>query len=264
MRRAVVTLAALAAAFATGTRHVRAQARGPSHAEIREDGMHIPSTGRRDRMELAMEEASERAEADRIALRDPAERARRFAELEAILRRVPGRFRIEGRIERPTGQWEKTGGDVKGIADCSAVGGSIGLNCIINASWPVVDGATGGAPPGPGDAIPSKPPSEQLDAMHPAVLFIGLNIDPPGLRAMMVTADTMAFNWVGHLQDGGVNLTRPDRCWTDVRCYRTFRLSAGPEGTTVSIELRAGIYTLSFVLHPDPEATPTKPMKTLN
>lgn len=262
MRRAVVTLAALAAAFPTG--YVPAQARGPSYAETRENGMQISGTSRRERMQLAMEELSQLAEEDRIALRDPAERARRFAELEAILQRIPGRYRIEGRIERPTGLWEKTGGDIKGIADCAAVGGGIGLNCIINASWPVVDEATGSAPPGPGEAIPSKPASEQLDVMRPAVLVVGLTVDPPGLRAMMVTADTMAFNWVGYLQDGGVNLTRPDRCWTDVRCYRTFRLDAEPDGSKVSFELKAGPYTLSFELHPDPGAKPTQPMKTLN
>ena len=99
--------------------------------------------------------------------------------------------------------------------------------------------------------------------MRPAVLVIGMNIDPPGLRAMMVTADSLAFNWVGYLQGNGVNLTRPGRCWSDVRCYRTFQLSSGPDSSSTSFVLVAGGYTISMTMHPEPDATPAKALEPL-
>src|SRR5690606_14975595 len=201
-----------------------AQARGPSHAQTRQEGQHI--TSRSEMREEEMRKAAELAEQDRIALLDPAERARRFAALDAILQRLAGRFRIEGRIQMGvpgTGPSR----EVKGVADCSAVGGSAALNCILHATWPIVEPLQRipGLLPGMGP----PPASEQLGTMRPAVLLVGRNIDPPGLRAMIVTADTLAFNWVGFLDEAGVNLTRPSRCWTDVRCYRTFQITAQPD-----------------------------------
>lgn len=256
-RRATIVPGLLAAAFALHPGDASTQARGPSHSQTRDQGMHI--AGRTERRELMLEEAMELAEAERIALLDPAERARRLAVLEDILRRLPGRFRIEGQIERPGQLGVQYKGKVTGLADCSAVGDSVGLNCIINASWPVIDPIL----PGPIDRISAEPPSQQLNAMRPAVLVVGLNMDPPGLRGMIVTADTLASTWVGTLGQDGVNLARSSRCWADVRCYRTFEVRSPPEDDVMSFVFKAGAYTINFNLHPDPEASATRPMKPL-
>lgn len=235
---------------ALGPVNAHPQARGPSHAQIRQEGQHIAS--RSQLREEEMRKAAELAEEDRIALLDPAERARRFSELDAILQRLTGRFRIEGRIQAGvpgTGPSR----EVQGVADCSAVGGSVGLNCLLHATWPIVEPLMA---PGRFALLGPPPASEQLRTMRPAVLLIGRNIDPPGLRAMMVTADTLAFNWVGFLDEEGVNLTRPSRCWTDVRCYRTFQISVKPDNGVPAFVLKAGALTINLTMHPDPDAVP--------
>src|SRR5690606_14975023 len=126
VRLAANILGLLAVVMVTqGSIKSHAQARGPSHAQTRQEGQHI--TSRSEMREEEMRKAAELAEQDRIALLDPAERARRFAALDAILQRLAGRFRIEGRIQMGvpgTGPSR----EVKGVADCSAVGGSAALN----------------------------------------------------------------------------------------------------------------------------------------
>lgn len=231
-----------------GPVNAHAQARGPSHAQTRQEGQHITSPS--ELREEQMRQAAELAEQERIALQDPAERARRFTELDAILRRLAGRFRVEGNIQQGrVGTGPR--GNIRGVADCSRVGDSASLNCIINATWPIIEPI----PPGP-PRIEPPPPSEQLGMMRPAVLVIGLQIDPPGLRAMMVTADTVAYNWVGYLDGQGVNLTRPGRCWANVRCYRNFRIAAEPDGSVTSFVLHAGAYTITLAMHADAAALP--------
>lgn len=253
MRRATPALAALLAVLALASGDARPQARGPSYHEIREEGQHITSAWELEQM--AEREAREEAEKERIALLDPAVRAERFARLDALLRRLPGRFRIEGRIEQKLALTTRTR-PATGMADCTAVGESTGLNCIINASWLVVE------EPLPGIFNPYPLPSEHLNTMQPGVLVVGFNRDPPGLRAMLVTADTLAHNWVGVLGGAGADLKRAKPCeWTDVRCYESLELVTGPDDPLVSFVLTFRNYTIRLTLHPDPEAVAGKPAK---
>lgn len=253
--RLVTAIVLLVAAMLPVSDAAYSQARGPSRAKTRAKGQHI--TGGPAVREEERQQTLEEAELDRIALLDPAERAGRFERLQAVLGRFPGRHRIKGRITLHLGYNEQHR-EITGVADCSMVGSGTGVNCILNATWPLVD------LPGQGRNSSMPTYSERLRTMLPAVLVIGLNVDPPGLRAMMVTADSLAFNWTGFLDGEGVTLTRPTRCWEDIRCYRSLQIVPAASGNVTSLVLKPTmLYTLSLDLHPEAGATPRAPLKPL-
>ncbi len=263
IRSYFVPLLSLAAAL-LGSGDAHSQARGPSHKETREKGKHIVSS--REFIELKRQQAREQEEQERIALLNPAIRAESLARLDAFLRILPGRYRIDGRIVRemdveigggvsgaPRSMAPVTrSGAVTGIADCSAVGDGVGLNCIISASWPIFDKAVRSKIPLSNPMYnllnPPRTFSEQLNTMHPSVLVVGLSKDPPRIRSMLVTADTLAHNWVGKLDGNSAKLTRPGPCLTAVRCYQTFEIVAEPDGDIVSFNLYGAQGTVAITL----------------
>lgn len=247
-----------------------AQARGLSYWQGQEDGRHIESAA--ERRLVAEQQAQEQAEQERIELLDPAVRARKFEELHAFLRRLPGRFRIEGRVEGvltvtiggPSSSGPLSFGSVArsrkitGIADCAAIGAGVGLNCIMTATWPILEDPVGGRmamsmPP---------PPSEALGTMRPAVLVLGLNEEPPGIRALMVTADTLAHQWTGKLVDTSAKLLRSSPC-VGVRCHQMLEITSVPDSDLMSFVFRAGGLTMTITLHPDQHAELAKPVKPM-
>ncbi len=247
----------LAASLASGVVH--AQARGPAAEEIQQHGQDILS-GREKRAAAAVqsrERAMEAARKEREESADPVLRASRLAELDTWFRRIPGRFRIYGHIQKPAGP-EGSGvlsDKVTGVADCTGIGAGVGVQCILTATWRTLEPGVGspGAPP---------PESEMLRTMSPGVLVLSLNLDPPGIRAQFVDAEGLAHIWVGKLAGSTARANRVNRILGG-RPLRTLLVSADPDSEVVTFEIRSGSITLTISMHRDPEARAEKRIKTL-
>jgi hypothetical protein len=198
---------------------------------------------------------------------DEATRAIRLAELKTWIKRVPGRFRIEGHVEK-MGRGGLIKGKVSGVADCSSVGEGAGAQCIFNAAWPVID-----MPDLPFDSLMSgairrPPPSEAIRSFRPALLALGLDPALSEVRAMMVTDDSIAHTWAGRLTANTVKANRLTGCREvqlpdppDFRCFQPLELVAEPESDIVTIVMRTAGVTLRLTLRRDPEARAKRPMK---
>jgi hypothetical protein len=245
-----------------------AQARGPSAKQIEEEGKQVQSMLEIQRQEWERDWGPETRAREREEMRqDAALSASRLAEADAFLRRLTGRFRIEGRIERkmqagfvtgdPLMPYGRTAGllpksaKVAGVADCSAIGEGAGVNCVISASWPAFDRTV----PPPScrpltrnafcDLLnPAYTAAEQLDTMRPAVLMLGLDTDPPLLRGMLQT-----------------------QVCTTLRCYLEFGITAVPDSEVVTLTLHQTLIwqvTITLTMHRDPNVqleSELKPMK---
>jgi hypothetical protein len=197
---------------------------------------------------------------------DAATHAAKLAELKIWIRRIPGRFRIEGRIER-MGGGGLVGAKVSGVADCDGVGQGGGVRCIFNAMWPLIDAVSrpAGKAAGP---IQSPSPSEALRSFRPAVLVLGVDPQVSELRALMVTDDSLAHTWGGRLTANTVKANRLTGCRNipppdpqDNRCFQPLELIAEPGREIVTIAMQSVGVTLKLVMQRDPEARPVKPMK---
>lgn len=198
---------------------------------------------------------------------DEATRTTRVAQIQTWIRRIPDRFRIEGQVER-MGAGGLIKGKISGIADCAPVGEGLGVQCILNATWPVVDAADasfGGLMSG---AIPRPSPSEALRSFHPALLVLGIDPQLAEVRAVLVTDDSIAHTWAGRLDADTLRAIRLTGCRDipppepqDFRCFQPLELIAEPESRVVTIILRSAGITLRLEMHRDPEAQAKKPMK---
>jgi hypothetical protein len=287
MNRYPVVLTMLLVACMPVSTDTSAQARGPSATQIQESGQRIESRMKLRRQEWEKEWGTQARESKRAEMhRDPALRAATIAGMQTFLRRLTGRFRIAGKIERHMAIGVLTGdssipfitvpgtrtGDVTGIADCGAVGKGAGVNCIISASWPVIDKTV--TPKNcnkyPDDPVcvfldPPQTAGEQLDTMRPAVLVLGLNADQPEIRAMLVTADTLANEWAGPLNGDIAKLLQTAPC-TSMLCYERLNIVAEPGGSVVSIVLQQTFFwsvTITLSMHRDPEAQLQKKLKPM-
>lgn len=116
-------------------------------------------------------------------------RARKLAELESWLRRLTGKFHIEGK------RWNSTGGsDVRGTAECFAVGDGPGASCVISAGWK----------PRKEPAKRDQRGEELQHAVRPQSLVFGLAPDKMEIRVTHV--DTFAVRMRGFLLDDAVIL----------------------------------------------------------
>ena len=111
---------------------------------------------------------------------DADSRARKLAEMEAWLRRLVGKFRIEGE------RWstDRRSLQVRGTADCFAIGSGPGVSCVISAAW--------------------KAGKETDSAVRPQVLLFGF--DPGALEIRVTHVDSLAAGMRGFLLDGSVIL----------------------------------------------------------
>lgn len=244
---------------------VHAQARGPSAEEILQNGQDILS-GREVRQaaaQQAREQALQKAEEERQELLDPAVRARRLEELDTWFRRIPGRFRIEGQIESLQYVFEaqtytRVGDKVTGVADCTGIGEGVGVQCILTATWRTIEiNMPAFIPP-----APPPPPSEMLRTFSPAVLVLGWNLDPPGIRAQMVNADSLSHTWAGQLKETTATANRLNRS-LPARNIQQLQIIAEPDSEVLTVILHAGAITLTLTMYPDAEARVEKPIKTL-
>lgn len=228
-----------------------AQARGPDAEEVRENGQEILS--RRER---------ERLEAEQEANMDEATRALRIEEMSTWLRRLPGRYRIKGEARLGLDI-----GSVDGIADCAGVGDGPGVNCIINAKWPLL--------PYLQDPMITKPSTHEfLNTMRPSVLVFGMSLDPPRGISLMVMGDSVVLDWSGKLEQDTLHQTPDHRC-TD-RCVGKFNVTAVAGSELVTFEMLVfnpdydkfdrpdGVWShITFRMERDPDARPRKPLKAL-
>jgi hypothetical protein len=219
---------------------------------------YVPRLTRSESLQLQRERALEE-------VFDDATRATKLAELQTWIRRIPGRFQVEGRVER-LGPGGPVGGKVSGVADCAGVGEGAGVQCIFNATWPVIDG--GSLSFGPNAPIPRPTPSEALRTFRPALLALGLDPALSEVRALMVTDDSFAHTWAGRLSADTLRAQRLTGCRDppiidapDFRCFQPLELTAEPESSSVTMVLRSSGITITLAMRRDPEARPEKPMK---
>jgi hypothetical protein len=196
---------------------------------------------------------------------DDAARASKVAETETWIRRIPGRFHIEGRVER-MGPGGLIAGKIRGVADCAGVGEGVGVQCIFNASWPIIDASS--SPIGGGGGIPTPSPSEAIRAFHPALLVLGLDPALAEVRALLVTDDSIAHTWAGRLTANTLRANRLTGCRDfpaasppDFRCFQPLELIAEPDSEMVTIILRSAGITLRIAMRRDAEARAEKKMK---
>lgn len=208
----------------------------------------------------------QRAQALEVVL-DDATRATRLAETETWIRRIPGRFRIEGRVER-MGAGGPVGGKVSGVADCAGVGEGVGVQCIFNAMWPIIDASFPSAGALMNGPIPKPSPSEALRSFRPALLVLGLDPALAEVRALLVTDDSIAHTWAGRLTANTLRANRLTGCREfpasdppDPRCFQPLELIAEPDSDIVTIILRSAGITLRIAMRRDAEARAEKPMK---
>lgn len=231
-RAAIVLLVALLSAG-----DASAQDRGPSAQERR-----------------ALALASEATKRERAA--DPAARAARMAELDAWLRRLVGRFRMDGDVKRYAGHHAGNKRDgcipragyitddscgyhffrsAHGSGDCVGVGNGPGIHCVFNVPWPRFIHES---------PIPRRPPEEKWlgsGTLDPAVLMFGLDPDSLGIRYMLVGSQSIAIEATGVLE--GDTLTFKTRCpneggqYNESNCSSKFWIVASPDGQTITINL---------------------------
>ncbi len=302
-RPATYAVALLAAATTLECSSAHAQARGPSVQETRENGQYVePDAGVRPPtrlvygwMDVPIGEPApdvELAALGPAGVLDEAQRRARLAALETWFRRLPGRYRIDGvieaavivRIEVIKGNQPETllkfttfKEKVSGVADCTAVGEGVGVQCILNATWPTL----------PDIPMFGPPAHEQLNTLQPAMLVMGLNLDPPGVRALLVTDDSIAHTWAGALTDDILTADRLTDCAEnqsgEYRCLQPLQIVVPPDCGIVTIILRRTTksdpprempydsrrwltrprpLSITLTMYPDPEAKPEKPMPT--
>jgi hypothetical protein len=123
--------------------------------------------------------------------RDADARASQLEEMEGWLRRLKGKFRIEGR------RWysKRTDMQVLGTADCFGIGSGPGVSCLISAEWKPDEKSGKGK-------NPAKVPDA---AIRPQILLFGL--DPGAMQIRVTHVDAIAVALQGILQDGVVILS---------------------------------------------------------
>lgn len=273
-----------------------AQARGPSASEIQKFGTPTKGPGERERvlpwviaqavadqygiesdnMDPDMRYVPDKGlvlqkGAEQIVLNPPvddvldgAARAQQLAQQQVWLRRMMGRFRIDGVIKSAGSA--NTGaavvpallsGEVSGVADCDGIGEGAGVNCIFNATWPVIDlnvSRIGMAPS----------PSERLNIFRPAMMVLGFNPDTAEVRALLVTDDSLGHTMAGRLTEDALSARRQTACRVTYPfdpCVQVLRVVAEPESEMVTIVLGSGVTTIKLVMYRDPDARPEEPMK---
>jgi hypothetical protein len=253
MKSAYLMLVAIAAVLVPVLS--RAQAHGPTAQEVQANGQDIP--GARERRQQIWAERAQLAVAEQQASLDETTRTARLAELDTWLRRLPGRFRIDGRIDLLMQPNAVRTRDFDGVADCKEIGDGVGLHCILNAKWPVIEDQPSMVAMGP---TPKKTPSAQLDTMQPAVLVLGLDLGRPGIRAMMVNADSIAHTWSGPLRENTARADRLNRCLQSM-CLQPLELIAEPDSRDIAIVLHSGRLTITLTMIRDADARAEKPIK---
>jgi len=143
--------------------------------------------------------------------------------------------------------------DIDGVADCKEIGEGIGLHCILNARWKHVI-----EDPIPITAMLSDPsmkkfPSEELNTLQPAVLVLGLDLDRPGIRAMLVDVESFSHLWSGPLQASTAHANRLNRCLPG-KYLQSMEIIAEPDSQDIAIVLHGGRYTITLTLIRDPDA----------
>jgi hypothetical protein len=121
---------------------------------------------------------------------DAAARAAKLAEMEGWLRRLKGKYRIEGH------RWNKGArSQVLGTADCFGIGSGPGVSCVISADWKSRKEA----------GTERNPKTVQNAAIRPQILLFGL--DPGAMEIRVTHVDSIAVEMRGILQDGAVMLS---------------------------------------------------------
>jgi hypothetical protein len=195
---------------------------------------------------------------------DDATRTIKLAELKTWIRRIPGRFRIEGRVEK-IGMGGPIGARVSGVADCASVGEGFGVHCIFNATWPIIDTPVISFEALMNGPIPRPPPSEALRSYRPALMVLGLDPALAEVRAVLVTDDSIAHTWAGRLNANTLRASRLTGCREiqppDHRCIQPLEIIAEPQSDIITIVLRSAGITIKLAMRRDPEARAKKPMK---
>lgn len=186
-----------------------------------------------------------------------AARAKKLAEMELWLRRLPGKFRIDGTYTNSGGS-----SPASGTANCFGVGDGPGVSCVVAATWKAPKQSLG-KNPGFDKALDS--------AFQPVVLLFG--IDPDTLEIRVTLYDFRAVPLRGFLVNGAVILedrSPPQRLLVAAQLFVGEGISSATYswlGTRVAVTSGGGLdmkfllgaAELDLQLHREPQVDTARP-----
>lgn len=242
----------------------QAQARGPSYKQIRQEGAVIGSAEIREEqqwLEARIKAAAEQEleDQERLALQDPDYRFRKFADLEQFLEVMPGRYRIESRVQYlssvsapevrysdsdmgpvPTlvqgrGVPMERTWVVAGSAECIPVELEADLRCQFE--------------PGVVPVIRNGRSLSYLDptgSMRAAVLWLALDRERPELRSTLATDGGAMQDFTGRMDDGVISSKPGAPCAS--MCFQTLEASASADAERITLVLGSRSVTVTLTL----------------
>jgi hypothetical protein len=140
------------------------------------------------------------------------------------LRRLLGRFTVEGYVE--VGAEGKPGDrlSVRGVADCAEFGYMPAVSCDLHINWPAAKGQGGEEIPG------------GVSTLAPAMILYAFEVDRIALRYMLVDSKGTAEVGSDYLRGNTFSVTS-DCIGIPGDCKRVMRVNARPDGRLVQMQI---------------------------
>ena len=248
------------------TAETHAQAHGPSRKEIQQSGSLVTNADmRRERQRMDADiralQKQQREDQEQLALLDPGYRRQKFADLKEFLDVMPGRYRIESRVEyqayvsAPVVQYSSDESGVTqivvpgrpvpvmrslavaGAAECVPVEQEADLRCVFEPDvLPVTSSAR------------SLANTDATGTMGPAVLLLALEREQPALLSTLTSDGGRVQEFSGRMSGGVINSTPNGPCSRGL-CFRTLDASATDDAERITLVLKATDITVTLYLH---------------
>jgi len=153
-----------------------------------------------------------------------ARRVQVAVDMDVWLRRLEGRFRIEG-VSYVDGQ-EQDSKVARGMEDCIGIGPGAGMQCVINVLWDEEWGADG------------QVAEAGVSSLAPAMIEYGLDPVASRIRSLQVDNQSLAEPGEGTLK--GDTLKSSTRCANtpaSALCQRVTRIYAPAEGSSIQLTI---------------------------
>lgn len=167
--------------------------------------------------------------------------SRSATHIASWLRRLPGRFTVDGHVDLGGKGNPRDRLPVRGVVDCEGFGYMPAVSCDLNIDWPASQGQ--GAEEIPGG----------VSTLAPAILQLAFEVDRIALRYMMVDSQGTAEAGRDYLRGNTFSATS-DCIGIPRSCKRVMRVNARPDGQLVQMQIdiiRGSRLALryQFVLH---------------
>lgn len=157
-----------------------------------------------------------------------AQRVQKVADIDAWLRRLPGRFRYVGTEEVPPYYCTHSGRgtscttplprEVQGMWDCVGIGTGSGLHCVLGSM-----------------AQRREPMQPNMDS--PMMILFGIDPDAPGIRYLRFDSDGIASESFGYLRGDQATFRTPCINPVTVGCTRIVKIHAAADGKPIRMSI---------------------------